>query len=244
MKKTIGKIILTLSAVLFLSILPGTKAQAAIKTMPDGGLFDPSFYAATYNDVYKAFGMNEALLYQHYLLCGIKEKRLPYAGYVYPTPDELAASGTIITMPDGALFDPVYYAAKNPDVVNAVGILPASLYAHYLYCGAAEGRLPYEGAKASEVKLSFGTTFAMADAVTEADVIAAVRQAAMYRVTDLRVMSVWQGRLSQEAIEALIVAQAPYLKTAYGATIKVTDCKIYGLATNPTIETCVTLKFS
>ena len=83
------KILLTLSAIIFLSILPSMKAEAAVKTMPDGGLFDPSFYAATYKDVYQAFGMNEALLYQHYLLCGIKEKRLPYAGYIYPTPDEL-----------------------------------------------------------------------------------------------------------------------------------------------------------
>ena len=237
------KILLTLSAIIFLSILPSMKAEAAVKTMPDGGLFDPSFYAATYKDVYQAFGMNEALLYQHYLLCGIKEKRLPYAGYIYPTPDELAASGTIITMPDGALFDPVYYAAKNPDVVQSFGLLPESLYAHYLYCGAAEGRLPYEGYKASELKLSFSTTGAMANVVTEADVISAVRQAAMYRVTDLTIMSVWQGRLSSEAITALIKAQAPFLKTAYGAKITVSDPRMYGLATNPTIEVDVSLRF-
>ncbi len=118
MKKTFVKIILTAAAVLFLGLIPRTTASAAVKTMPDGGLFDPSFYAATYKDVYQAFGMNEALLYQHYLLCGIKEKRLPYAGYIYPTPDELAASGTIITMPDGALFDPVYYAAKNLSLIH------------------------------------------------------------------------------------------------------------------------------
>ena len=237
------KILLTISAVLFLSLLPGIKGEAAVKTMPDGGLFDPSFYAATYNDVYKAFGMNEALLYQHYLLCGIKEKRLPYAGYIYPTTDELAASGTIITMPDGALFDPIYYAAKNPDVVRSFGLLPESLYAHYLYCGAAEGRLPYEGYKASELKLSFSTTGATANVVTEADVIAAIRQAAMYRVTNLTITSVWQGRLSSETITALVKAQAPFLKTAYGAKITVSDPRMYGLATNPTIEIGVTLKF-
>ena len=243
MKKIIGKIILTLSAVLFLSVLPAGKAEAAVKTMPDGGPFDPSFYAATYNDVYKAFGMNEALLYQHYLICGIKEKRLPYAGYVYPSTEQLAASGTIITMPDGGLFDPVYYAAKNPDVVNAVGLLPASLYAHYLYCGAAEGRLPYEGAKASEVKLVFGTTVASAKVATEADVIMALRQAAMYRVTNLEIISVWEGRLSAETITALINAQAPFIKTVYGAKVTASDPKLYGLATSPTIEVSVTLKF-
>ena len=237
------KILLTLSAIIFLSILPSMKAEAAVKTMPDGGLFDPSFYAATYDDVYKAFGMNEALLYQHYLLCGIKEKRLPYAGYVYATTDELAASGSIITMPDGGLFDPVYYAAKNPDVVQAYGLYPASLYMHYLYCGAAEGRLPYEGAKASELKLNFSTTFATADVVTEADVLSAVRQAAMYRVTDLKIMSVWQGRLSVDTIVNLANAQATYLKTAYGAKIVVAEPRVYGLATNPTIEVGITLKY-
>jgi len=243
MKKTTVKIILTALAVIFMILMPRTDVRAAVKTMPDGGLFDPSFYAATYNDVYQAFGMNETLLYQHYLLCGIKEKRLPYAGYVYPTPDELAASGTIITMPDGALFDPVYYAAKNPDVVQAFGLLPESLYAHYLFCGAAEGRLPYDGYKASELKLSFSATGASATVVTEADVIAAVRQAAMYRVTDLTILSVWQGRLSSEGIQALINAQAPYLKTAYGARIKLGDVRMYGLATNPTIDISVSIKF-
>jgi hypothetical protein len=243
MKKIFVKIILTVASVLFLTMLPSSKAQAIVKTMPDGGLFDASFYAATYDDVYKAFGMNEALLYQHYLLCGIKEKRLPYAGYVYPTAEELAAQGTIITMPDGVLFDPVYYAAKNPDVVKVFGLVPENLYAHYLYCGAAEGRLPYEGAKPSELKLEFSTTFAMAHCVTEADVISAVRQAAMYRVTDLRIMSVWQGRLSVEGTTNLVNAQAAYLKTAYGVTLKVTDAKMYGLATNPTIEVDVSLRF-
>ena len=231
MKKTFVKILLTAAAIIFLGLVPKTTARAAVKTMPDGGLFDPSFYAATYKDVYQAFGMNEALLYQHYLLCGIKKKRLPYAGYIYPTPDELAASGT------------VYYAAKNPDVVQNFGLLPESLYAHYLYCGAAEGRLPYEGYKASELKLSFSTTGATANVVTEADVISAVRQAAMYRVTNLTITSVWQGSLSSEGITALIKAQAPFLKTAYGAKITVSDPRMYGLATNPTIEIGVSLKF-
>ena len=243
MKKYIGKIILTVFAVLFLSLIPKNTAEASPKVMPDGGLFDASFYASTYNDVYKAFGMNEALLYQHYLLCGIKEKRLPYAGYVYPTAEELATAGTIITMTDGVLFDPVYYAAKNPDVVKAFGILPEALYAHYLYCGAAEGRLPYEGAKPSDLKLDFSTYITTANVVTEADVISAVRQAAMYRVKDLRIVSIWQGRLSVEGITALVNAQAPYIKAAYGATVKVTDSKMYGLATNPTIDISVSIKF-
>ena len=56
-------------------------------------------------------------------------------------------------------------------------------------------------------------------------------------------MSVWQGRLSVEGTTALVNAQAAYLKTAYGVTVKVTDATMYGLATNPTIDVRVSLKF-
>ena len=48
-------------------------------------------------------------------------------------------------MPDGALFDAEYYAAKNPDVVAVMGTDAANLYAHYVFFGKNEGRLPYEG---------------------------------------------------------------------------------------------------
>ena len=54
-------------------------ALAAPKTMPDGNIFDAEFYAATYPDVAAVCGNNEALLYQHYVLCGKAEGRLPYA---------------------------------------------------------------------------------------------------------------------------------------------------------------------
>ncbi|MCR5738237.1 MAG: hypothetical protein K6G43_00295 [Lachnospiraceae bacterium] len=49
------------------------------------------------------------------------------------------------TMPDGAIFDPEYYAAHNPDVVAVMGDSAANLYAHYVFFGKNEGRLPYEG---------------------------------------------------------------------------------------------------
>lgn len=54
------------------------KTFAAPKQMPDGNIFDPEFYAATYPDVVAALGTNETILYNHYLLCGSKEGRLPY----------------------------------------------------------------------------------------------------------------------------------------------------------------------
>ena len=37
-------------------------------------------------------------------------------------------------------FDPVYYAANNPDVVATFGNDPQILLAHYINCGEAEGR--------------------------------------------------------------------------------------------------------
>ena len=37
-------------------------------------------------------------------------------------------------------FDPVYYAANNPDVVETFGNDPEILLAHYINCGKAEGR--------------------------------------------------------------------------------------------------------
>ena len=52
---------------------------AAPQTMPDGQVFDPAFYAATYPDVAAAMGTDPAMLYQHYVQFGKAEGRLPYA---------------------------------------------------------------------------------------------------------------------------------------------------------------------
>ena len=57
-----------------------SKAYAEPKEMSDGQLFDAQFYADTYPDVKEAYGYDEALLYEHYLLFGKAEGRLPYAG--------------------------------------------------------------------------------------------------------------------------------------------------------------------
>ena len=58
-------------------------AQAAIvyaapKTMPDGNLFDPEFYAASNPDVLMVYGADESNLYDHYLTYGKNEGRQPY----------------------------------------------------------------------------------------------------------------------------------------------------------------------
>lgn len=65
---------------IFLSVLMfGTTAFAAPKTMPDGGVFDPDYYARQNPDVVTAMGTDENTLYQHYKAYGQKEGRLPYA---------------------------------------------------------------------------------------------------------------------------------------------------------------------
>lgn len=239
---------MTFAAAALVCLIYSGKAEAAVKTMPDGGLFDPSFYAATYDDVYKAFGMNEALLYQHYLLCGMKERRLPYAGYVYPTVPTQSVSGsdseTVLRMPDGTLFDPEFYVKRYPDVVAIFGTDPMLLYAHYVYYGMAEGRLPYEGYQASQLKLTFSTTGAIADCYSVDDIISGVRQAAKYRVTNLKIYDHWSSGVSAETLPVLVTGQLGYVQNVYGVK-KITCSKIliYGDVTNLIIETDVTLKY-
>jgi len=75
--KLIAKILMVFSAVLMLEV--PMQAYAAPKTMPDGNVFDAEFYANNYPDVKAAFGTDETALYNHYLMFGMKEGRLPYA---------------------------------------------------------------------------------------------------------------------------------------------------------------------
>lgn len=243
MKNKLLKGFMTLAAVMLFCMIPSVSAHAELKTMPDGGQFDPSFYAATYPDVYAACGMNEALLYQHYQLFGIAEKRLPYAGAVLPRVAGTSPSATIVTMPDGGLFDPVFYARKYPDVVAIFGNHPNVLYTHYLYFGAGEGRLPYEGATKPSVKLNFTTVGAIANVNSQQDVIYAVRQAGQFRVTQLTILAKWNGELSSETITSLTTAQSTFLKNAYGARVSVSDPMLYGNVDDLTIEVTVTMKF-
>ncbi len=55
-------------------------------------------------------------------------------------------------MADGNIFDPVFYASTYPDVAAVYGTDANLLYAHYVFCGQAEGRLPYaQGATVAAV---------------------------------------------------------------------------------------------
>lgn len=125
----------------FLTVaISSNTAYAAPKTMPDGNTFDAEFYAATYPDVAAVYGNNETLLYQHYLLCGKAEGRLPYA---QGAGNGIAVGNNVKTMSDGGKFDATYYAATYPDVVAVLGTNENVLYQHYLMSGKAEGRRPY-----------------------------------------------------------------------------------------------------
>lgn len=83
--------------VLLLVLINGITIKAAPKTMPDGGVFDPEYYAATYPDVKAAFGTNESLLYQHYLRFGKAEGRQPFAPGSTVTAPAPAAGATVQT---------------------------------------------------------------------------------------------------------------------------------------------------
>lgn len=71
------KVLVTAIIGLMITASPMT-VFAAPKLMPDGGVFDPQYYAETYPDVKEAFGTNENLLYNHYCVNGKEEGRLPY----------------------------------------------------------------------------------------------------------------------------------------------------------------------
>lgn len=122
----------------------GIPAQARVYMMSDGGVFDGAYYARNNPDVVHAIGANIEVLYQHYLKYGKAEGRLPYDGTLSPW-------ATIAVLPDGTKFDPVYYAAHNPDVAQALGKNPTVLYQHYVSTGKAEGRAAYDPSAASRV---------------------------------------------------------------------------------------------
>lgn len=73
------KKIISISVSLLLFVSMTVTSFAAPKVMPDGQIFDAEYYAAQNPDVVKAMGTDEAALYQHYTMFGIKEGRLPYA---------------------------------------------------------------------------------------------------------------------------------------------------------------------
>lgn len=106
-------------------------AFAATKTMSDGTMFDAEYYAENNPDVKAAFGTDENLLYQHYVMFGKAEGRLAAS----PNADissaaALAASDELITnrilslkefFPEGTLCTNAGYKYNNYPVWPSTG---------------------------------------------------------------------------------------------------------------------------
>jgi uncharacterized protein YkwD len=135
------KILLTLALSLLLASLtlaPVLSAAAAPRTMSDGTIFDPEFYAKNNPDVVKVFGKKTSALYKHYTKYGKAEGRAPYEG----ADTAKKSSGKMATLDE---FDASFYAKNNPDVVKVYGKTKKRLYAHYKEYGFKEGRPAYAG---------------------------------------------------------------------------------------------------
>lgn len=93
--KTAGPLAVLLAAVLML-LAPQTRivALAAPVVMPDGTVFDASFYAAFYPDLQAAYGNDEQALWNHYVVHGRGEGRFPNGAQA------LASAGSIAGAPD------------------------------------------------------------------------------------------------------------------------------------------------
>ena len=113
------------------------KVQAATPPAAAGvtqTTFDAQRYADTYPDLKKAFGYNEALLWQHYQQFGIKEGRQVFAKGATPAP--AATTGGLTA----ATFDARRYADTYADIKKAFGYNEALLWQHYQQYGIKEGR--------------------------------------------------------------------------------------------------------
>lgn len=119
-----------------------TSIGPTIQTMPDGGRFDPTYYASQNPDVVAAVGTDAAALYQHYLNSGKSEGRLPYANADTNTTrwkatvgagtadasalalsDGLAAFNSLGTVVDQQNLAAIYNLAPNLDKVNSMAKL-------------------------------------------------------------------------------------------------------------------------
>lgn len=106
--------------------------------------FDAAYYAENNPDVVKEVGYDAEKLAQHYYMIGIAEGRMGNA--------EDAENKDRPELVSFGEFDAEYYALQNPDVAAVCGADAMSLYMHYVNCGAAEGRMPSEKAKAEADK--------------------------------------------------------------------------------------------
>ena len=92
----------------------------------------------------------------------------------------LGASAALEAIPDGWVFDPEYYAAQNPDVVQVVGTDTMALYNHYRQSGNKEGRKPYDENVYSEddVKRFYAENFKRSLSRSRGSSLRSIRRAA------------------------------------------------------------------
>lgn len=119
-----------LAAVMLVSTFASATVTADAKTttLSDGTVFDSAYYSAAYADLKAAYGTDYNALLNHYLTYGKAEGR--------------SASGTVVTLSDGTVFDSEYYANTYADLKAAFGYDFGSLLNHYLTYGIKEGRQP------------------------------------------------------------------------------------------------------
>ena len=125
--KKMGRISVLLALIVTSVVAPSFVANAAVSaTVPpvSGTDFNGKLYADRYPDVKAAFGYDVGLLWRHYQNNGKAEGRVATVNGL------------------GALFDPAYYLAGNPDLQIVFGENPdvQALFAHYQKYGVEEGR--------------------------------------------------------------------------------------------------------
>lgn len=103
------KLALSLLLGLVMMTMMSANTYAAPKQMPDGNLFDVGFYVAAYPDIAAVLGTDETILYNHYVLCGKAEGRIPYQSVT----DQILALQA--TYPEGMKWDEssTYTLAKD-----------------------------------------------------------------------------------------------------------------------------------
>lgn len=120
-KQRIGKQLfaLVLVGAMLMVLLGNTSVANAASPNPAAyaPVFDATYYAAKYPDLAAAFGTNEALLFSHFLNCGMKEGRQ-----------------------GSAEFNVQAYKERYADLQAAFGDNLPAYYMHYITNGKAEGR--------------------------------------------------------------------------------------------------------
>ena len=124
MKKTARNLVAFVLAAVMVCIiaLPAQASNAAVFAP----VFDSTYYAEKYADLRAVFGTDEALLFNHFLTCGMAEGRQ-----------------------GSAEFNVFVYQEKYADLRAAFGDDLVSYYMHYITNGKAEGRTATGGASGS-----------------------------------------------------------------------------------------------